>query len=146
MDNTSSQINISFKLTSDISNIDYKKKKDYSNVYNIQGMLNIRINNELFFSEEIALLEFYIQVKKWFRNKLDGSFYYNTIEVEDEDNPLIKFVASDNKYFISSPWGQSQIIATAKTDSLIESIKLFTESFEGELYSKYKLNPKWYIK
>lgn len=146
MDNTSSQINISFKLTSDISNIDYKKKKDYSNVYNIQGMLDIRINNELFFSEEIALLEFYIQVKKWFRNKLDGSFYYNTIEVEDDDNPLIKFVASDNKYFISSPWGKSQIIVTSSADSLIESIKLFTESFEGELYSKYKLNPKWYIK
>lgn len=146
MDNTSSQINISFKLTSDISNIDYKKKKDYSNVYNIQGMLNIRINNELFFSEEIALLEFYIQVKKWFRSKLDGSFYYNTIEVEDDDNPLIKFVASSNKYFISSPWGESQIIATARADSLIESIKLFTECFEVELYSKYKLNPKWYIK
>ncbi|WP_233880040.1 DUF7878 domain-containing protein [Virgibacillus halodenitrificans] len=145
MDNASSQINISFNFISDISNIDYKKKKDFSNVYNIQGMLNIRIENELFFSEEIALLEFYIQVKKWLSNKFDGSFYYNTIEVEGDDNPLIKFVASDNNYFISSPWGQDKVIAKAKAESLIESIKIFTEDFEEELYRTYKLNPKWYI-
>lgn len=143
MDNISSQINFKFELLCDISEIDFKEKKDFSNVYNIQGDLKIEIKNTLFFSEGIALLEFYIQLKKWCSDGKDNNFYYNTIEVGEEDNPLIKFILAGDYYYISSPWAKNDLVTSVKAGYLEKSINKFLSEFEESLYDNYRLKTKW---
>ncbi|QIH78549.1 hypothetical protein GTN30_07660 [Macrococcoides canis] len=51
--------------------------------------MKIIYNGVIHFDEDIAIIEFWLQLNDWLNKRDYESFHYYTIEVEDEYNPLI---------------------------------------------------------
>ncbi|MGX4667838.1 DUF7878 domain-containing protein [Cerasibacillus sp. JNUCC 74] len=137
------QFTMDFTFTTNKSMIE-KKKKDYANVYRIDGELKLEVNGEVFFQEDIAILEFYLQLKKWFSKKVNNSFYYHTLEVEDDENPIIKFVAVGDNYSLSSPWSQGKLVYIIEASLLEKTVESFVEDFSEKLDKHFSLKTKWF--
>jgi hypothetical protein len=137
------QFTMDFTFTTDKSMIE-KKKKDYANVYRIDGELKLEVNGEVFFQEDIAILEFYLQLKKWFSKKVNNSFYYHTLEVEDDENPIIKFVAAGDNYYLSSPWSKGKLVYIIEASLLEKTVESFVENFSEKLDNHFSLKTKWF--
>ena len=71
--------------------------------------LTIVYNNQILFSEEVAIIEFYWYLVNWYRRYLTGNtdqFVYSTVE---HTEPILVFSPQQNQYWeIDSVWKKSE--------------------------------------
>ncbi|MBC6310001.1 hypothetical protein HCJ66_10660 [Listeria sp. FSL L7-1582] len=145
MDSLSSKVKISYQITSEFSFVKGLKSIP-SQLMNIEGDLNIVINNQIFFEEPIALYEFYCYLDRWLYDWEKGhkiSFEY--VSMESEENPLLAFKLTTSGFQIFSVWQQYNSEEIFDTNDFKDYIALITGQIEkdiihtfGEEYMNYK--------
>ncbi|TDM18354.1 hypothetical protein ETI11_02605 [Macrococcoides canis] len=75
----------------------------------LDANLKIKYKNTIYFDEDIAIIEFWLQLNNWLNGSSNYEFQYHTMEVEDEFNPLISISPKDECYQITSPFLESEI-------------------------------------
>ena len=97
--------------------------------------LIVAYNNQVLFSEEVAIIEFYWYLAKWYRRYLAGNiepFIYSTVEHTD---PILVFLPQQNRYWkVDSVWkryDKSTLIKEqelcSEVHKLLEEIKVVIE-------------------
>lgn len=85
------QLSINFDFRSEYKHLSARERRQFGNFLSVEGLLEIKINDTVYFYEEACpLLEFYLQLEKWLRKPLSkrGDFLYHTLEL-DEDEPFL---------------------------------------------------------
>lgn len=90
--------------------------------------LTITYNNQILFSEEVAIIEFYWYLISWYRRYLAGNkhqFIYSTIE---HTEPILVFSLQQNHYWkIDSVWRQCDEPALIKEEMLCSEVHQLVE-------------------
>jgi hypothetical protein len=103
------KLNALFKTRS--QDIREDDKRDPVVLYRIETDLEIIIEENIFFKEDVAIGEFYIELKRWLlniENQVITDFGYYTIEY-DEDIPILEFKVASKGIRIQSIWGRFQV-------------------------------------
>ncbi|MBE6556820.1 MAG: hypothetical protein E7664_03650 [Ruminococcaceae bacterium] len=86
--------------------------------------LTIKHNNQIFFEEEIAIVEFYWHLLHWYRDFLSGQkqhFIYSTVE---HTEPILVFsLKNNNDWAIDSIWKKHEKPFLIKEEILIHEVK-----------------------
>lgn len=101
-----------------------------------EANLTITYGNQIFFREEVAIVEFYWYLSNWYREYLSGScrpFVYSTVEYKE---PILLFSYYDDKYwYIDSIWRQFEKailidnqVLYSEVSKLVEKLMLAIES------------------
>ncbi|RAI82471.1 hypothetical protein BFS35_001945 [Macrococcoides goetzii] len=103
-------LNFDFHLVeSPMDQLSDEERSKPGNFMALDANLKIKYNNTIYFDEDIAIIEFWLQLNDWLNKRDYESFHYYTIEVEDEYNPLISISPKDECYQITSPFLESEI-------------------------------------
>ena len=90
-----------------------------------EATLIIEYNNSIFFSEEVAIVEFYWYISRWYKEISSGinkEFVYSTIEYT---KPILTFSnLNDKVWVIDSLWRKSNPIADDET-VIFEQVRNF---------------------
>lgn len=91
--------------------------------------LTITYNNEILFSEDVAVIEFYWYLVSWYRRYLAGDnvqFNYTTVEYTE---PILVFSYQQNHYWrIDSVWRQCDEPALIKDEMLCSEVQRLVDS------------------
>ena len=90
--------------------------------------LSITYNNRIIFSEEVAIIEFYWYLLRWYRGYLAGNkeqFSYSTVE---HTAPILVFSLKQNCYWeIDSVWKKCDKAVLVNEEMLCSEVHLFLE-------------------
>ena len=90
--------------------------------------LTVTYNNQMLFSEEVAIIEFYWYLVNWYRRYLTGNadqFVYSTVE---HTEPILVFSPQQNQYWkIDSIWKQCDKPALIKEEILHSEVHKLLE-------------------
>lgn len=113
----------------------------------LDANLKIKYNNTIYFDEDIAIIEFWLQLNDWLNRSRNDEFQYHTMEVEDEFNPIISIVPIGEYYQLHSPWVETEIALidnqTEMVNRLImlrDDIKEVVEQYIQKDISIYEVN------
>lgn len=111
MDSTTYNIIFEYKFTS--TKNDIQRVASAASVF--QGIFIIKIDDIIFFSEDIPLLEFYLYLERWQRksfisNKEWDNFEYYSLEYEEEKSILEIRRYHKTKASIRSVWKKTMIL------------------------------------
>lgn len=112
------------------------KKRDAKLVVDIQGRLEVLVNDKCFFSEpSLALLELGIALKKWHQGQ---EFYYFTIEHDEREGPILAFINNEeNHWTIFSIWQLFESKEILTLTELVGAVDLFLDELNQELLNSY---------
>ncbi|MGK0554353.1 DUF7878 domain-containing protein [Macrococcus capreoli] len=119
-------INFDFHLVaSPMDQLSVEERAKPGNFMALDTNLKIKYNNTIYFDEDIAIIEFWLQLNEWLNESSNAAFQYQTMEVEDEFNPLISISPKGEFYQITSPWIESEFaLIVYKTEMVKKLIKL----------------------
>ncbi|MDQ0232102.1 DUF7878 domain-containing protein [Metabacillus malikii] len=128
-----------FKLNKD-NQID-TREKDGKLLLDIEGKLEVMINNQCFFSESyLALLEFAVALSQWDQK---DSFTYYTMEHDEREGPILTFRKhEDNTWSVFSIWQTFEYNGTISSTILHSEVDRFLLAINNELAQTYKLTTK----
>ncbi|MBQ8741265.1 MAG: hypothetical protein IJY79_06925 [Clostridia bacterium] len=93
-----------------------------------EACLTVTYNNQILFSEEVAIIEFYWYLVNWYRRYLTGNavqFVYSTVE---HTEPILVFSPQQNQYWkIDSVWKQCDKPALIKEEILHSEVHKLLE-------------------
>lgn len=119
------EIKIQYSELPTISNCLNLSIKDVYNYMEFEATLIIEYNNSIFFSEEVAIVEFYWYISRWYKEISSGinkEFVYSTIEYT---KPILTFSNFNDKvWVIDSLWRKSNPIAVDET-VIFEQVRNF---------------------
>lgn len=119
-------LNFDFHLVeSPMDQLSDEERAKPGNFMALDANLKIKYNNTIYFDEDIAIIEFWLQLNDWLNGSSNDEFQYHTMEVEDEFNSLISISPIGECYKIASPWIESEIaLIDNKTEMVKKLIKL----------------------
>lgn len=107
-------------VESPMEQLSYKERAKPSDFLSLDANLKILYNGIVYFDDDIAIIEFWLQLNDWLNKRDNKGFHYHTMEVEDEFNPLISISPIGEYYQIHSPWVEAEI---ALIDNQTEMVK-----------------------
>ncbi|MBO8176864.1 MAG: hypothetical protein H0Z31_05320 [Bacillus sp. (in: Bacteria)] len=151
MDSVSNQIELKF-----IFDIDSNKKIekeliascDYKLIVDIEGRLDIYVNDKLFFSDQyILLLELGISLTKWIQKiKLDKTEDFKYVTMDYNDGPILEFIkCSNNRWRIYSQWQEFECHMEIPEYTLVQVVEHFLIDLQERLLNTYQINLKDYV-
>ncbi|WP_044746938.1 hypothetical protein [Bacillus alveayuensis] len=148
MDSISNKIEFFYQFTSNESDIPKRLRKDPSTAFRIEGDFKIRINDQLYFEENIALLEFYLYLNKWI-SKIEKKgtvpeFRYYSLEY-DEDEPIISLLPFDKKARINSIWEVQKIYNVFDLNYIVEKLTSLCFQLGEDIERHYNIKLKTFI-
>jgi hypothetical protein len=148
MDGLSNQVAFSYQFTTDETDIPKSLKKDPSVAFRIEGDFEIKINGTLYFKENIALLEFYLYLRRWIsgmeKNKAPREFQYYSLEY-DEDEPIISVIPFNQKARLASIWALEQVYNIFDWDYLVEKLSTLCDELGKDIEKHYNIKLKTFI-
>ncbi|MBU8790997.1 hypothetical protein KM885_09375 [Oceanobacillus caeni] len=120
------------------------KKRSGKLLVDIQGRLEVFLNDHCFFLEpSLALLEFGMALKNW---RQEEDFHYYTIEHDEREGPILAFNKIEENYWtIYSIWQLYESKELLDLDRIIEAVDLFLLELDRELLKKYGFNMDEFI-
>jgi hypothetical protein len=120
------------------------KEKNSKLLVDIQGKLEVWINNKCFFLEpSLALLELGVYLARWKRDIDDTpeDFYYFTMEQDEKDGPIIAFInKGDNKWSLFSIWQEYEHKESLPINVIRAAVDLFLLDLDTELIKNFGIN------
>lgn len=112
------------------------KKRDGKLLVDIQGRLEVLVNDKCFFLEpSLALLEFGIAFRKWDRKR---DFYYYTIEHDESEGPILTFNhKGENDWYVFSIWQEFESKESLTINMVREAVDSFLLELDEELLRNY---------
>lgn len=141
MDSFSDEVALSFRsvLNEKIINKDLINRKNKKLLVDVEGNLQIYLNNQLFFSDNnMLLLEFGVEVSKWINVSFpETDFSYYTMSHIDE--PILQFLRQPKGWILLSTWQEFQQEHVLSEVTLIESLKQYLYQLQEQLWRIYRL-------
>jgi hypothetical protein len=100
----------------------------------IQGKLEILVNNKCFFIEpSLALLEFRVELARWSRKE---DFYYFTME--HDEGPILAFInKGENNWSLFSIWQEFEHKGLLCINIISDAVDLFLLKLDRELIKNF---------
>ncbi|MEK4349234.1 hypothetical protein MKX41_00210 [Paenibacillus sp. FSL R5-0475] len=116
--------------------------KNFKLLADIEGEIEIIINNKIFFSEKyLLLLEFGIELKKWWvkvKSNEKTSFSYETMSFNE--GPILEFAhIAEGKWRIFSQWQKFDCNQEIPQKVLMNSVEKFLGELESQFVKLYSL-------
>ncbi|MCI4126258.1 hypothetical protein [Bacillus haynesii] len=142
------EVGFDYKFTSDESDIPMKMRKDPSVAMRVEGELEIKINENTYFKENIALLEFYVSLNEWIKkiqkkNKVTEYRYY-TMEYE-KDEPIISLIPFDYQARLTTIWKTEQLYNVFDLDYITEQMEILHEKLGRDIELHYRISLKSFV-
>ncbi|GGA78500.1 DUF7878 domain-containing protein [Ornithinibacillus halotolerans] len=112
------------------------KQRNGKLLIDIQGRLEVIINNRIYFLEpSLALLEFAISLHKWNRGE---NYYYYTMEHDEREGPLLAFMKNTkNQWSLFSIWQLYKSDELLTLEMIEDAVDDFLHQFDAELLRYY---------
>jgi hypothetical protein len=145
MDNLSSkELNFTYKFNGNREDIPQGDEQNPATVFLVDGNFSITIDGVLYFSEDIALLEFYLYLNRWINDldhQVQKNYDYFTMEA-DEEEPIISLQYYNNFGRLKSIWELESINTVFEAEYLTSKVKELYQSLGKDIESTYGLNLK----
>ncbi|KJR44865.1 hypothetical protein UF75_4759 [Desulfosporosinus sp. I2] len=149
MDIVSNKIIILFKIDSNrVVNKELITTKNYKVLADVEGLLEIRLNDMMFFQEDyILLLEFGIFLTNWISKVKRGiyeDFKYETMDYSE--SPLLVFQRQESSYWkIHSDWQKIRVEEEFSLEELLKGTEAFVSELNEQLEKIYKISMAAYL-
>ncbi|KYG28219.1 hypothetical protein [Alkalihalobacillus trypoxylicola] len=145
----SNKITFDYQFISDRGMISDKKRRDVPTILAVDATFTIRINNELYFEADLAILEFYKAIYRWkekITEKNIPEFHYYTIEYDDyEDGAILSFIPFSNMARVKSIWAEQELYNVFDLDYIVEEFIQLENHLRDDIESYYDIHLKRFI-
>jgi len=132
---------------------DYISNKDNRNVsclLSVDAILQIQINEALYFEEELAILEFYKSLYVWKGRIKENEvlpFHYYSIEYDNyEDGAILSVIPFSNKARVKSIWAKSNVYNVFDLDYIVNEFLALEKKIKEDIESYFKIDLGKFIK
>jgi hypothetical protein len=150
MDSISSKITFEYNFVVDNGIISNKDKRDVPTILAVEATLTIKINNELYFETELAILEFYKALYEWKNRVTDEhipEFHYYTIEYNDyEDGAILSLIPFSNKARVKSIWAEQNLYNVFDLDYIVREFIQLEQNLKRDIENYFGIELKKFIK
>ncbi|ASS90696.1 MAG: hypothetical protein C6W58_11880 [Bacillaceae bacterium] len=150
MDSISSKITFEYNFVVDNGIISNKDKRDVPTILAVEATLTIKINNELYFETELAILEFYKALYEWKNRVTDEhipEFHYYTIEYDDyEDGAILSLIPFSNKARVKSIWAEQNLYNVFDLDYIVREFIQLEQNLKRDIENYFGIELKKFIK
>ena len=110
---------------------------------NIEANLEVKLNNAVFFSAEIPIVEFAVELNKWLEKPDGATFKYETID-DEEENIFNIIATSANTYEFQSAWQNSAVIEVFTHANVVEFAQQYIKQVKSLVQSTYNVSVSKY--
>lgn len=150
MDSISSKITFEYNFVVDKGIISNKDKSDISTILAIDATFRIKINNELYFETELAILEFYKALYKWKERITEDyipEFHYYTIEYADyEEGAILSLIPFSSKARVKSIWAEQDLYNIFDLDYIAREFSKLEQNLKQDIEDYFGIKLKKFIK
>lgn len=145
------KISFEYEFVTDKSMISNKDKKDVAKILNVDATFTIKINDELYFKEDLPILEFYKTLFLWKEEVLKKSdipeFHYYSIEYDEyEDGSILSLIPFGNKARVKSIWAKQEMYNVFPLDYIVNEFLLLEEKLKKDIEHFYDIQFKKFLK
>ncbi|MEK5333185.1 MULTISPECIES: DUF7878 domain-containing protein [unclassified Lysinibacillus] len=150
MDGISSKIKFEYEFLSESDAISNKDKRNVSLILGVEAIFKIKINEALYFEEELAFLEFYKSLYVWKERikeieRLD--FHYYSVEYDDyKDGAIISLIPFSNKARLKSIWAKSNVYNVFDLDYIVNEFLVLEKKLKEDIESYFNIELGKFIK
>jgi len=150
MDSISNEIKFEYNFVGDKGIISKKHKRNVPAILAVDATFTIKINNELYFETELAILEFYKALYSW-KEEITGNhvteFHYYTIEyAEYEDGAILSLIPFSNMARVKSIWAEQDLYNVFDLDYIVKEFILLEEKLKRDIEAYFEIRLKDFIK
>jgi len=132
---------------------DYISNKDNRNVsclLSVGAILQIQINEALYFEEELAILEFYKSLYEWKvrikENEVPPLHYYSIEYDNYEDGAILSLIPFSTKARVKSIWAKSSVYNVFDLDYIVNEFLSLEKKLKEDIESYFKIDLGKFIK
>lgn len=147
MDSISSKIKFEYEFLSESDAISNKDKRNVSLILGVEANFKIKINEALYFEEELAFFEFYKSLYVW-KEKLkeDGRLEFHYYSVEYDDGAIISLIPFSNKARVKSIWSKSNIYNVFDLDYIVNEFLALEKKLKEDIETYFNIELGKFIK
>ncbi|SHS63912.1 Uncharacterised protein [Mycobacteroides abscessus subsp. abscessus] len=148
MDKLSSKVELTYQFTSDGNSIPNELKNSPSVALRIEGILTIKINDTLYFQEDIALLEFYLYLLRWEQliNKGNYSQEFKFYSLEfDEGEPIISLIPFGSSARLKTIWEVNKVYNVFELDYIVNELIKLKERLGNDIEKHFSVRLQTFI-
>ncbi|MFJ7406451.1 MULTISPECIES: hypothetical protein [unclassified Lysinibacillus] len=143
-------IHFELEILSESDSISNKDKRNVSLILGVEANFKIKINEALYFEEELAFLEFYKSLYVW-KEKLkeDGrlEFHYFSIEYDNyDDGAVLSLIPFSNKARVTSIWAKSNVYNVFDLDYIVNEFLALEKKLKEDIESYFNIELGKFIK
>lgn len=143
------KINFEYNFVVDKGIISNKHNRDVPSILAVDATFTIKINNELYFETELAILEFYASLYSWKEQITKDhipEFHYYTIEyAEYEDGAILSLIPFSNKARVKSIWAEQDLYNVFDLEYIVKEFILLEENLKRDIEGYFGIKLKKFI-
>ena len=144
-----SEIHFDYHFVVDRGIISNKHNKDVPAILAVDATLSIKINGELYFETELAILEFYAALHSWKEEITEvqiPEFHYYTMEYADyEDGAILSLIPFSNKARVKSIWAEQDLYNVFDLDYIVKEFVQLEENLRRYIGDYFGIRLKSFI-
>jgi hypothetical protein len=148
MDKLSNSVEFEYEFTTDKGSIPFDLRNSPAVALRVEGILTIKINNDIYFQSDIALLEFYLYLLKWVQTNKKGGvvqeFKYYSLEF-DEDEAIISLLPFGNKARLASIWEVNKLYNVFELNYIVQKLTQLTNRLGKDIENHFELQMNTFI-
>ncbi|MFJ7362876.1 hypothetical protein ACIQWQ_01990 [Peribacillus frigoritolerans] len=148
MDKLSNSIEFEYEFTTDRDCIPFDLRNSPAVALRVEGILTIKINNDIYFQADIALLEFYLYLLKWVQTNKKGrdvqEFKYYSLEF-DEDEAIISLLPFGNSARLASIWEVNKLYNVFELNYIVQKLTQLTTRLGKDIENHYDIQMNTFI-
>lgn len=150
MDGFSGKIIFEYDFINKPNYISNKNQRDIPLILGVETIFRIKINGDLYFEEELALLELYKSLYRW-KEKMNGNeipeFHYYSVEHADyDDGSIISLMPFSDKARIKSFWGKPNIYNVFDVNYIVNEFLVLERKMKEDIEKYFNVELKYFIK
>lgn len=150
MNSNPDKITFEYDFVSDRKSISNKDRRNVSTILAVEATLTIKINDELYFETELAILEFYKSLWRWKESITIDSipeFHYYTVEYADyEDGAILSFIPFANKASVKSIWAEQDISTIFDLHDIVQEFILLEANLKRDIEEYFEIDLDSFMK
>lgn len=130
--------------------ISNKNKRNVPLILGVEAIFRIKMNDELYFEEELAILEFYKSLFRWKEKVKENEvpeFHYYSVEYADyDDGSIISLIPFSDKARVKSIWGESNIYNVFDLTYIVNEFLVLEQKMREDIERHFNIELKQFIK
>ena len=143
-------INFEIIILGETDSISNKDNRNVSLILGVEAIFKIKINDELYFEEELAILEFYKSLYVWKGRIKENEvlpFHYYSIEYDNyEDGAILSLIPFSNKARVKTIWAKSSVYNVFDLEYIVNEFLTLEKKLKEDIESYFKIDLRKFIK